>query len=151
MNRQRNARPPGQIRQGQVVSTFGPGAMLDLPNYSVLVAGLEHWTGVSEEIVEPRLADKLCILLDVSSIKLYAPPPDPQDSTAPRNGIAAWQFPEWFIEQQASGTDDQSPVRSRMMLHRSALTGGKFIDQNKKRRAVVPIRFVPRLPLRTHR
>ena len=135
-------RPPGQLRQGQVVSTFGPGAMLDLPNHSVLVAGLEHWTGVSDEIPEPRLADKLCILLDVSSIKLYAPPPDPQDPTAPQNGIAAWQFPEWFIVLEASTGDDGSAFRSRMMVHRLALTGGKFIDQNKKRRTVVPIRFV---------
>lgn len=141
MNQRRNKKPPGQLRQGQVVSTFGPGAMLDLPNHSVLVAGLEHWTGVSDEIVEPRLADKLCMLLDVSTIKMYAPPPDPQDSTAPQNGIAAWQFPEWFIVQEAS-TDDGTALRTRMMVHRSALTGGKYIDQTKKRRAVVPIRFV---------
>jgi hypothetical protein len=146
MNQRRSTRPHGQLRQGQVVTTFGPGAMLDLPNYSVLVAGLEHWTGVNEEIVEPRLAEKLCILLDVPNIKLYAPPPDPQDATAPQNGIAAWQFPEWFIEQQASGKDDQSPVRSRRLLHRSALTGGKFIDQDKKRRPVVPVRFVRACP-----
>ena len=142
MKQSRNKRPHGQLRQGQVVSTFGPGAMLDLPDHSVLVAGLEHWIGVHDEIVEPRLADKLCQLLGVASIKLYAPPPDPQDSTAPPNGIAAWQFPEWFIEQQPSPTDEKLPVRSRRLLHRSALTGGKFIDQDKKRRPVVPVRFV---------
>lgn len=142
MNQRRTKRPHGQLRQGQVVSTFGPGAMLDLPSHSVLIAGLEHWTGVSDEIVEPRLADKLCQLLGVPTIKLYAPPPDPQDPAAVQNGIAAWQFPEWFIEQQASGTETQPGIRTRMMLHRSALTGGKFIDQNKKRQPVVPIRFV---------
>jgi len=142
MNQRRSKRPHGQLRQAQVVSTFGPGAMLDLPNHSVLVAGLEHWTGVSEEIVEPRLAEKLCILLEVPSIKLYAPPPDPQDPTAPQTGIAAWQFPEWFIVQETSAGDDAPTFRSRMMVHRLALTGGKFIDQNKKRRPVVPIRFV---------
>jgi len=37
----RRKRPHGQIRQSQLITTFGPGAMLDLPNYSVLVAGLE--------------------------------------------------------------------------------------------------------------
>lgn len=125
-----------------MVTTFGPGAMLDLPNHSVLVAGLEHWSGVSDEIVEPRLAGKLCILLEVPSIKLYAPPPDPQDPTAPWKGIAAWRFPEWFIVQDAAAGDDGTASHSRMMVHRSALTGGKFIDRNKKRRAVVPVRFV---------
>lgn len=142
MTQPRNKRPPGQLRQGQIVTTFGPGAMLDLPNHSVLVAGLEHWTGVDDEIVEPRLADKLCVLLGVPTIKLYAPPPDPQDPTAPPNGIAAWLFPEWFIVQETSTGGDGPTFRARMIVHRSALTRGKFIDDSKKRRPVVPIRFV---------
>lgn len=33
-------------------------------------------------------------------------------------------------------------MRSRLLVHRSALTRGKFIDHERKRRAVVPIRFV---------
>ena len=31
----------GEIRQSQLVTTFGPGSMVDLPNYSVLISGLE--------------------------------------------------------------------------------------------------------------
>ena len=49
------SRPPGQLRQSQVITTFGPGAMVDLPNHSVLVGGLDYWTGQGEEIIEPRL------------------------------------------------------------------------------------------------
>lgn len=37
-------RPRGEIRQSQLITTFGPGAMLDLPEHSVLVAGLDFWT-----------------------------------------------------------------------------------------------------------
>ena len=55
MSKSRAKRPPGQIRQSQVVTTFGPGAMLDLPNHSVLVAGLDYWSPGGEEIHEPRL------------------------------------------------------------------------------------------------
>ena len=33
------------------------------------------------------------------ALKLYAPPPDQEDPTAPPTGITAWQFPEWFIIQ----------------------------------------------------
>jgi hypothetical protein len=116
--------------------------MLDLPNFSVLVAGLEHWKSVNEEIIEPRLVAKLCKLLDVSTIRLYAPPPDPQDPSVPPNGIYAWQFPEWFIVQEAADVKDRPAIRSRMMVHRSALTKGKYLDHDKKRKSVVPIRFV---------
>jgi hypothetical protein len=49
-----------RIRLGQVIGVFGPGAMLDLPERSVLVQGLDQWemfgTGTFKVIEEPRLA-----------------------------------------------------------------------------------------------
>src|SRR5438309_3140564 len=86
MIRKAGARPPGQIRQSQVITTFGPGAMLDLPNHSVLIGGLEYWNGQSEEIPEPRLTAKLRTLLGVPASQLMAPPPDQEDPTAPQTG-----------------------------------------------------------------
>ena len=32
-----------QIRRSQVISTFGPGAMVDLPDDAVMIGGLETW------------------------------------------------------------------------------------------------------------
>ena len=32
-----------QLRSSQVVTTFGPGAMVDLPDTSVIIAGLDSW------------------------------------------------------------------------------------------------------------
>ena len=144
MNRRPRAkRPHGQLRQSQLVTTFGPGAMLDLPNHSVLVGGLDYWSHDGETIYEPRLTDKLCRLLDVPSLELRTPPPDQEDPTAPTTGITGWQFPEWFITQDVETEEsDGKGSRSRMLVHRSALTRGKFIDRNRKRRSVVPVRFV---------
>src|SRR5215213_5032204 len=112
-----NARPHGQVRHSQVVTTFGPGALLDLHEQSVIVGGLDHWSGVGEEVHEPRLAEKLKRLLSLPSLKLYSPPPDNEDPTAPKTGITAWLFPEWFITQdvQRSG---EGTTRSRMLVHR---------------------------------
>ena len=31
------------LRLSQIVGTFGPGAMIDLPDRSVIVSGLDHW------------------------------------------------------------------------------------------------------------
>jgi hypothetical protein len=131
-----------QLRQSQVITTFGPGAMLELPAHSVLVGGLEYWTGQGEQISEPRLIAKLQALLEVPALRLFAPPPDQEDPTAPPTGIGAWQFPEWFITQDLAASDQGSAVRSRMLVHRKLLSKGKFIDMDKKRRAVVPVRFV---------
>jgi hypothetical protein len=76
------ARPHGQARRSQVVMTFGPGSLLDLPRHSVLIGGLEDWSGVNEEIHEPRLVEKLKRLLNLPALRLFSPParrrrPDP--------------------------------------------------------------------------
>ncbi len=136
------SKPHGQIRQSQVVTTFGPGAALDLPNYSVLVGGLDHWTRVGDEIYEPRIIEKLKHLLGVPNLKLYAPPPDSEDPTEPRTGITAWQFPEWFITQDVEESPKGDFTRSRLLVPRKGLTRGKFIDLDRRKRSVVPIRFV---------
>jgi hypothetical protein len=136
-----NARPHGQVRHSQVVTTFGPGSLLDLPRQSVLVGGLEHWMGVSEEVHEPRLVEKLKRLLGLPALKLYSPPPDSEDPSASQTGITAWQFPEWFVTQTVA-VGGRGTTRSRLLVHRKALTKGKFIDSDKKKHPVVPIRFV---------
>jgi hypothetical protein len=137
-----NAWPDGKIRQSQVVTTFGPGSLLDLPTQSVIVGGLDHWFGVHEEVHEPRLVEKLKRLLDVPVLKLFSPPPDNEDPNAPRTGITAWQFPEWFITQDVEKADKGGTTRSRLLVHRRALTNGKYIDSDKRKHPVVPIRFV---------
>ena len=49
-------------RLSQLASTFGPGAMLDLPTRSVLINGLNHWEAYGDgfkPITEPRLTELL--------------------------------------------------------------------------------------------
>src|SRR5271166_5616260 len=142
MTGKRAPKPNGQIRQSQVVTTFGPGAMVDLPKHSVLIAGLDHWSRGGDEIIEPRLTNKLATVLGVPSIRLLSPPPERDDPLLPSTGINCFQFPEWFITQDVESGDSRSSDRSRMLVHRKALTNGKFIDRNRKKRAVVPVRFV---------
>jgi hypothetical protein len=135
-------RPHGQIRRSQVVTTFGPGSLVDLPSHSVIVGGLDYWTK-GEEVIEPRLAAKLKEALRLPALALHAPPPDHEDPTAPqKTGITAWQFPEWFITQGALGSDFGRSTRSRRLIHRGSLSRGKFVDDDKKGRPVVPVRFV---------
>jgi hypothetical protein len=136
--------PSGQVRQSQLITSFGPGAMMDLPKHSVLVGGLDSWAMTGQEIAEPRLIEKLKTLFDppLSQLRLMTPPPDPNDATVPLTGITAWQFPEWFITQDAESEPANPLVRARRLVHRKSLTGSKFIDDRRVRRTVVPVRFV---------
>jgi hypothetical protein len=134
-------KPPGEMRQSQLVTTFGPGSMVDLPKYSVLIGGLDFWSPGGQSISEPRLSQKLARILDVPSVDLKSPPPAEEDPTAPLTGITGFQFPEWFITQDLEERS-RPGVRSRLLVHRKGLTKSKYIDRDKKKRPVVPVRFV---------
>ncbi len=137
-----DSRPHGQIRQSQVVTTFGPGSLLDLPRYSVLVGGLDLWWTRGPEIEEERLVEKLERILEIPGLKLFAPPPY-QEPPAPGSGITVYEFPEWFVTQDVEPPSAKRPgVRSRLLVHRLGLTRRRFIDRDRKKRKVVPIRFV---------
>ena len=111
----------GQIRQSQVITTYGPGALIDLPRHSAIVGGLDTWPspGSLDEITEPRLTRKLGTMTGVPLPRLYAPPPEPNEPWAPARGIGAWRFPEWFVVQEAGG--GERPERSRRLVHRKGL------------------------------
>jgi len=132
----------GQIRRSQVITTYGPGALIDLPRHSAIVGGLDTWPKTSdlEEIVEPRLARKLQIMTGVPAPKLFAPPSDSNDPREIAKGIGAWRFPEWLIVQEASGGEERE--RSRRLVHRKALDARGCFDG----RQVVATRFVRACP-----
>jgi hypothetical protein len=140
-------KPHGQVRRSQILGAFGPGSMMDLPNHSVMVSGLDMWNGVEDEIQEPRLLAKLLKVFELGELKLFAPPSDHGDPTMPQNGITAWQFPEWFVTQDVNvEAEGRERIRSRRLIKVSGLTKGKFVDDDRKARPVIPVRFVRACP-----
>lgn len=133
----------GQTRLGQVITTYGPGALIDLPRHSAIIGGLDTWPKISdlEEILEPRLARKLQVMTSVVGPRLFAPPPDSNDPREPARGIGAWRFPEWFVVQEGSSTDERE--RSRRLVHRKALDDKGRFDG----RQAVATRFVRACPM----
>lgn len=127
----------GQIRRGQLLTTYGPGALFDLPRYSAIVGGLEAWPKPAdlEEISEPRLARKIQQITGVINPRLYAPPAAEEKPGAAAPGIGVYRFPEWFVVQEESAAG--SRIRSRRLVHRQALDRGRY-----EGRPVVATRFV---------
>src|SRR5260370_34802630 len=99
--------------------------MVEVPNHAVIVGGLEHWEGVSDQIFEERLVAKIQDILQLTNLKLQAPPIELQDPNAPKTGITGWQFPEWFVAQVEVPWGDV--FRSRQLLNRTALFDGKYL------------------------
>ena len=126
----------GQLRQSQVITTYGPGALIDLPRQAAIIGGLDSWPNDLEEVVEPRLTRKLQAMTGLPHLRLYAPPPAPREPWGPARGIGAWRFPEWFVVQEEADFGERQ--RSRRLVHRKALDDRERFEG----RTVVPTRFV---------
>ena len=135
-------RAHGQLRRSQVITTYGPGALIDLPHDSAIVSGLDTWPPFSrlDEITEPRLARKLQAITGVSNPRLYAPPAASTAPDAKPTGIGAVRFPEWFVVQDAGARGEHA--LSRRLVHRKALDDKRRFES----RPVVATRFVRACP-----
>ena len=61
-SQQKKVKRVGSLRASQVITTYGPGALIDLPRVSAIVASLDTWRpkpNADREIIEPRLTAKI--------------------------------------------------------------------------------------------
>ena len=97
----------GDLRPSQLLYTFGVGAIVELPNLSVMVMGLDDWPveqGASE-IPEPRLLRAVQRELGRQVAKLLTPPMTPESTGFQANpfdetaniGVPVAPFPRWLV------------------------------------------------------
>jgi len=96
----------GTARPSHLMFTGGVGALIDLPNFSVLVNGLDDWrydklpVGLFEPVAEPRLLAAVRKVLGNTVAELRTAPwmeDDESDhSEAKRIGVPVRPFPQWL-------------------------------------------------------
>ncbi|MEO8901720.1 MAG: DUF1998 domain-containing protein [Polyangiaceae bacterium] len=140
-------RPPdGRLRLSQLVTTFGPGSMVDLVHDAVLVGGLDYWRYDAKKptpsLDEHRLRERVIPRVRGLGLNLTIDgafrtgPAGKDDSAGPWNGIQVAEFPSWFVCQ-----------RCRALSHRKSL-GDKKNDRYRHQCTrttagdCVPVRFV---------
>ena len=137
--------PDGEIRQSQLLTTFGPGSMVDLPDRSVVISGLDHWHGQLNIITEERLRQKVNKLLQDSigtpvNIELRTPPQPYPNEDSRQHRIEAFVFPGWFLGQVEESYGPNNKYRTRPLEYWSAIRSDKKF--NGKKIEWVPVRFV---------
>lgn len=139
--------PDGKLRRSQVVTTFGPGAMVDLLLDAVVIGGLDVWpkTARGRVLQEPRLRDAIAELFEKVNRKLsveaaFIEPP-PGDDSAPRrdSGIPALEFPQWFVCQNPKC---RALVKSSTLDRKSHGYVHRCDGRDRKDAGCVPVRFV---------
>jgi hypothetical protein len=140
-------RPEGQVRQSQIITTYGAGALIDLVDQAVLVGGLDFWSYGSAKgvpiIQEPRLRDALAESFRIAGRPLsfehaFREPPA-GDGRQPQRavGIQVLEMPRWFVCQNPR-------CRALVRIAGLDLKGGRYRHQceQKKGTESVPVRFV---------
>jgi hypothetical protein len=81
----------GELRPSQFISTFGPGAIMDLPDFSVIIAGTDQWDTelCQPPIEEPRLLRKY-------GLEHILPLPMPEKDTW-QGTLPAFRFPKYQV------------------------------------------------------
>ena len=139
--------PDGRLRLSQLVTTHGPGAMIDLVDTAVLVSGLEFWSYQNTKqryaIDLPRLRDRIARYGDKQKLVLQrqepfrtAPPGDERDPSR-GNGIPVFEFPQWFVcsyrKCRALRRASELELKGARRKHRC---------DDGKLRVALPVRFV---------
>ncbi len=80
--REKSERPKvGEIRPNQLLYTYGIGSIVDLPNISVIIMGLDGWDrGYLKEVNEDRLLSAVKKQLGLQVNALYLPPVPDNDA-----------------------------------------------------------------------
>lgn len=91
----------GELRPSQLIFTFGIGSLVDLPNMSAIIMGLDDWdTRYCKEVEEDRLVNAIQKRLGAQMNKLYMPPIKldgmDRDPAAPAIGVPVAPFPRWL-------------------------------------------------------
>lgn len=75
----------GELRPNQIITTFGPGAIVDAIKDSVTVLDISFWREKGKKIIDARLASYL-------SVDCFYTP-----STSSRGDIPVVSFPKWHV------------------------------------------------------
>jgi len=94
--------PVGEIRPSQLLWTYGPGALIDLPNMSVITMGIDRWEkDRCQPIQEARLLANVQSILGPQVDSLRMPPINEQEVSDPFSaaaliGVPVKPFPRWL-------------------------------------------------------
>lgn len=139
-------REDGRIRRSQVLTTGGPGALVDLVEHAVLIKGPDSWKYATEDegyIEEPRLSRQALGFLrktkswSSNQVRLRRPPQGDEDSPGPHRGMHAREFPGWYLCQRCNSLVKRDALDDR---RRHICTDDP--KTSKKPMPTVPTRFV---------
>ena len=152
----------GSSRPSTLLYTYGPGSIMDLPQFTIMPTGLDDWDriwgrreGEPSQIHAPRLRDVVRMHLRSSDVQLRPHPWQPKRISFSKEGIdlgvPARVFPQWL---RCTGCDmlgllsqfgytNTHPFRTDLAcFEHTRCTGRPRTPHRAARRTAVPARYL---------
>ncbi|MFF4418061.1 DrmB family protein [Streptosporangium sp. NPDC001559] len=152
----------GSGRPSSLIYTYGPGSIMDLPQFTIMPTGLDDWDRIWRrrdgipEIRAPRLREVVRMLLRSPNVQLRPFPWQPKKLSMSNEGndlgVPARVFPQWL---RCTGCDmlaplssfaytNTHPYRTDLACFEHAKCTGRKGDKSRQamRRPAVPARYL---------
>jgi hypothetical protein len=152
----------GSGRPSSLLYTYGPGAIMDLPQFTIMPAGLDDWDRIWNrrdgvpQIRAPRLREVVRMLLRSPDVQLRPHPWQPKKFSLSHEGndlgVPARVFPQWL---RCTGCDmlgmlsqfdyrNTHPYRTDLACFEHTKCTGRTGDHKRRaaRRTAVPARYL---------
>ncbi|MEU9002525.1 DUF1998 domain-containing protein [Streptomyces sp. NPDC048551] len=153
----------GSARPSSLLYTYGPGSIMDLPQFTVMPTGLDDWEQIWRRrdslpptIHAPRLRDAVRKMLRSPDVQLHPHPWQPKKNSRSTEGndlgVPARVFPQWL---RCTGCDmlgllsqfdykNTHPFRTDLAGFEHAKCTGRSGSHSRKamRRTAVPARYL---------
>ncbi|WP_033308974.1 DUF1998 domain-containing protein [Streptomyces iakyrus] len=147
----------GELRPSQLLHTYGVGSVVDLPNLSTMVLGLDHWElERAKPLTEDRLLAAVRRRLGAQVTTLRTPPHLPE-TTDPfgdwaRIGVPVALFPRWLrcsreqCNQLAPASSGLFELEEHFFRPENTRYVHHCFGQGRSRPTAVPARFLIACP-----
>ena len=133
LEKDKKSRVKGQLRRNQLITTMGPGAIVDLKEASVIISGIDNWEK-SENIDELRINNLR--LQNLLGKDYFLMPPFTKEKNNKQfwhPDIQAYRFPKWYY----------CPICKKLAPYTEfLLKNGKIFCDKCNNKEIIPSRFV---------
>ncbi|WP_416477161.1 DrmB family protein [Streptomyces sp. LKA04] len=152
----------GSARPSSLLYTYGPGSIMDLPQFTIMPTGLDDWEriwrrrGTPPSIHAPRLKQVVRFMLGSNDVELRPHPWQPKKHSRSMEGndlgVPARVFPQWL---RCTGCDllgklsqfdykNTHPYRTDLAIFEHTKCPGRAGNRSRKamRRPAVPARYL---------
>ena len=136
----------GELRRSQIITTFGCGAIVDLPRFSGIMAGIDDWK------IEPPFLPEEAKIRERNLEKLlgkdfFIQVSSPETESGSTFGLRAFRFPNWYYCPECHYLDHYNNIGRKTANNTSEFNSKLFCNnpshKSKDPKDLDKIRLIP--------